>query len=89
MRLLAPYPNPGRPRVTLPFALGPGQPATVTVYDLAGREVVTLLRRELGGTGSLEWAGTDAHGHAVASAVYLVRLATARGTGARAVTLLR
>jgi hypothetical protein len=84
-------PNPFNPRTTLRFELS--QPARVdlTVYDLAGRRVKTLLESEPSQAGTFEmvWNGTDDLGLRVASGVYLVRMRAGAFEAIRRVTLLK
>lgn len=70
------YPNPFNPTTNIRFQLSEPSNVTVTVYDVTGREVKNLIMgRELGaGAHSAEWDGTDIHGRAVVSGVYLYRV---------------
>lgn len=49
LRLLSPYPNPSRGRVTVPIELGKGADVEVQVVDVLGREVALLHKGPLGG----------------------------------------
>lgn len=64
------YPNPFNPRTTISFQLTAVSQTTLTIYDLLGREVATLVRDKLApGTYRREW---DATGYP--SGVYFYRL---------------
>ena len=71
------WPNPASSSTTIRYAVPGGQPATLDVYDVAGR-LVRRLRHEAGGNGTLEavWDARDDRGSRVASGTYLLRLQT-------------
>ena len=75
VRLHAPAPNPANPGTTVRFALPAPAAVTLTVHDLAGRRVATLVagHREAG-SHAVAWDGRDGAGRAMPSGVYLVRL---------------
>lgn len=67
--------NPFRERAELEFALPSAGPARLTVFDVAGRRVRTLVNEGAGaGTHVVVWDGTDETGRAAASGSYFVRL---------------
>lgn len=82
-------PNPCRDRTTLSYRLDAPGPARLTVHDLQGRTLATLLdeRRERG-EHTLTWTGRDAAGRRLPAGVYLFRLASARGARAQAPLVL-
>ena len=50
-------------------------PVEITIYDVAGREVRTLVGEKLqAGDGVAVWDGLDGRGEKVASGVYFARL---------------
>jgi hypothetical protein len=64
------YPNPGRESTTLEFSLASAMHVTLVVYDVAGREVATIVDQYMaGGVHSVAW---DARG--MRSGLYLGRL---------------
>lgn len=73
-RLLAPWPNPFNPAVTIPFETARRGPVELRVYDVGGR-LVRALREEPLGPGRHEavWDGRDGSGAPVASGVYFCR----------------
>jgi hypothetical protein len=94
LALAPPAPNPSGGPVALAFDLPASAVVTLTVYDVAGRQVRELLRGELpAGHRSLSWDGRDDGGMSVAAGVYYARLAVdapARSAPAvRKITLLR
>lgn len=70
-------PNPFNPSTTIRFHLPEAGRVELTVLDLRGRRVRSLVEGELdAGLHTLEWAGRDDRGRAVASGVYFLRLVT-------------
>jgi hypothetical protein len=68
-------PNPCNPQTVIAFSLARPQAIHVGIYDLAARQVATLVEGVLGaGEQTIGWNGQDDHGLPVASGVYLVRL---------------
>ncbi len=69
------YPNPFNPRTTVKYALKDDVHATMKVYDLLGREVLTLVDAyQPAAYYSVVWNGRDAAGRQVASGIYFARL---------------
>jgi flagellar hook assembly protein FlgD len=68
-------PNPFNPSTTFSFELAARGPVRLTVHDLTGRLVATLVD-EIRNAGRHEalWNGRDAHQRAVASGVYVYRI---------------
>jgi len=68
--LLPNYPNPFNPWTTIPFTLVDAAQASVTVYNLRGEVVSTLISGRLGaGYHETRWNASD-----VSSGVYLIKL---------------
>jgi serine protease AprX len=90
-RLILARPNPSSRGASLEFTLVTGGRTTVTLYDVSGRVVRTLLDRPLpAGPHSLEWDGRDDAESVVASGVYFARLRAPDGVRATAkVTVVR
>ncbi|MFH1841724.1 MAG: FlgD immunoglobulin-like domain containing protein, partial [bacterium] len=75
LRLAGNFPNPFNPSTTIRFALPAAGPVRVTVYDLAGGRVRTLLRATRpAGDNTVVWNGRDDAGRPVASGAYYARL---------------
>ena len=71
------YPNPFNPSTTISFDLPKREAVKLTVFDITGRVVRTLLDKQLAaGTHHVTWDGKNEAGHPVASGVYLFRLST-------------
>jgi hypothetical protein len=82
-------PSPGRPPFAVRFGLPSAGPATVEVYDLAGRRVTTLATGVFGaGRHELAWSGEDASGAPARDGVYFVRMRAAGREVIRRVALI-
>ena len=70
------YPNPFNPTTAISYTVpAPGAEVRLTIYDLAGREVRTLVAgAEQGGEHVAVWHGRDDAGRVVGSGVYFYRL---------------
>ena len=69
------YPNPFNAGVTIPFELAYQARATLSVYDVLGRNIATLVDQVLvGGSHSAAWDGRDKWGQPAASGAYFFRL---------------
>ena len=65
------FPNPFNPSTTIRYSLPRESRVTITVYDVAGRELSRILERTQGaGEHSVTWNATDSKGAAVPSGVY-------------------
>lgn len=71
------YPNPFNPQTTIAFSLAAAGPARLSIYDVAGRRVQTLVAGVLpAGSQTVEWDGSDTTGRSAASGTYIYRLET-------------
>lgn len=70
------YPNPFLSFTTIAYTIEQAGPVSVTIYDILGREVRTLLTNvELPpGSYTLPWDGSDASGTPVAAGTYFYQL---------------
>lgn len=67
------YPNPFNPQTTIKFDITKTSSATLKVYDILGKEITTLLEKELSpGSYSLSWEAKDSNGNLLPSGVYLI-----------------
>lgn len=72
-------PNPFNPSTTIAYDLPEATDVTLTVYNLSGQKVATLVTgKQKAGHYEVEWDGQDESGQAVASGVYLYRLETGK-----------
>ena len=70
------YPNPFNPTTTIQYRLGETAAVTLTIFDVSGRRVRTLLSGQVQGAGDhrVLWDGRSDGGVSVASGTYLYRL---------------
>jgi WD40 repeat protein len=69
------YPNPFNPETTISYVLPEVTDIHVTLYDLAGRTIRTLIRGpQRPGHHEVVWDGCDAEGRDMASGIYFYRL---------------
>jgi hypothetical protein len=84
------FPNPFNPHVTIPFVLPADGVVDLSIYDVGGRLVRTLVEgQQSAGKQSVAWLGVDAAGRPVSSGVYFVRLKTDAETLVRPLVLTR
>ncbi len=84
------YPNPFNPSTTISFELQHSQHVRLEIFDLLGRNTVTLLDETVAaGPHQLEWRGRDRNGRRVASGIYFYRLTTDQGSTARKMVLVK
>jgi len=83
-------PNPFNPSTSITFSLPEAGPATISVYDLRGRRIATLLDSYMrAGKHSIIWNGKDSAGDDSASGVYILLLESGGKQHTRKVTLLK
>jgi 1,4-alpha-glucan branching enzyme len=83
-------PSPARGSATVSLTLAREARASVTVHDVTGRRVATLLEGPLGpGSHTLRWNGALDDGSPAAAGVYVLRASAGGATLARRFALLR
>jgi hypothetical protein len=83
-------PNPFNPKTQIAFSLPESADVTLSVYDVAGRRVATLVDRNLpAGPYAVEWNGCSDNGEKVASGVYFYRLTAGEKETSRKMVLLK
>ena len=69
------YPNPFNPRTTITFHLPKSVQTIISIYNMMGKKIRTLLDRKMtAGSHSIVWNGKDNQGHLVGSGVYLLHM---------------
>ncbi len=69
------YPNPFNPATTIHYALPELSNVKITIYDIMGHEVITLINGfENTGFKEIVWEGINTSGHPVPSGMYFYRL---------------
>jgi C1A family cysteine protease len=75
VRLAQNYPNPFNPGTTIRYELPGACHVSISVYDVAGRLIRTLIDTEKGaGIHNVFWDGADSNGSPAASGIYFYRL---------------
>ncbi|MFQ5630318.1 MAG: DUF5666 domain-containing protein, partial [bacterium] len=88
--LLQNYPNPFNPSTVIRFSLTHNSQARLTVYDILGRRIRTLLDGvRTAGAHELIWDSRDDFGNLVASGIYFYRLEANGLSKTRKLTLAR
>ncbi len=73
--LLQNYPNPFNPATTIVYTLPEASQVVLSIYDVLGREIKTLVNNTLpAGRYQVTWDGTDQGGRPVSSGIYIYRL---------------
>ncbi len=84
------YPNPFNPTTNVEFRISEFGFVKLTIYDLLGRKMKTLVSELLTpGEYEVQWDGTDDAGQPVTTGVYLYRLTAGNQTVVRKMLLLR
>lgn len=84
------YPNPFNPRTTISFVIPASGKATLVVYDVAGRQVRTLINGVVeAGIRNIEWDGRDDVGRDVGSGSYVARIVFGAETRSAVMQLVR
>jgi lysophospholipase L1-like esterase len=84
------YPNPFNPMTKIRFDLGGYAHVQLSIYDIAGRRVRTLVNRHMpAGIYTEIWDGRDAKGETIASGVYFYRLKAGKKVFTRKAVFLK
>ena len=69
------YPNPFNPVTTLRYQLPEANMVTVTIYDMVGKEVKTLIHQQQNqGLHTIQWNATNNLGNTVSAGIYLYQV---------------
>ena len=69
------FPNPFNPMTTLRYELPEQTFVNITIYDMLGKKVKTLVNQTQGaGTKTLKWNATNNYGKSVSAGMYLITL---------------
>ncbi len=84
------YPNPFRDETTIAYTLKEEQEVTVTVYNVLGQTVRTLVEEEKdAGRHRVRWTGDNRYGDPVGSGVYFYRIDAGDFTATRKMMVVR
>ncbi len=87
---LSNYPNPFNPETTISFNNPQNGKVSLTIYNIKGQLVNTLLDEEISaGPHSLVWHGKDNSGKSVASGIYFTRIKTDKSTQIKKMILMK
>jgi len=90
VRLAGNAPNPFRGQTTVEFALPERSRVTMSIYDMMGRKVATLVDGvRSGGPHSVSWNGQSDGGQSLASGVYLLRMQADGQSETQRLTIVR
>ncbi len=88
--LLPNYPNPFNARTIISFNISTEQTVTISIYDLLGRRVSTLLSQKMpSGTHRVSWNGKNDNGEELSSGVYIYQLQSQSGTKQRKMLMVK
>jgi hypothetical protein len=88
--LLQNSPNPFNPRTEINFDLPRDENVNISVYDVKGRLVRTLLSEPMTyGSHKVVWEGEDNHGNRVATGVYYYRIVAGSFTATKSMVLVK
>jgi hypothetical protein len=69
------FPNPFNPSTTIKYGVPSTGDVDLTIYNLKGQAVRTLVKEnKSGGTYNVIWSGDDNHGSRVSSGIYIIKL---------------
>jgi hypothetical protein len=89
-QLLGAAPNPFNPETTIRFAVGQAGQVKVTVYDMTGRWLRTLVDRYTEPENlKVRWDGKDEAGRRLPSGPYIIRLETVDRIDSQKLTMLK
>jgi len=84
------YPNPFNPSTNIEYTIPEKGFVQLTIYDVSGREVKTLVAMEQNaGAYRMTWDASDARGVKVASGVYFYRMTAGSFTQIKKMLLLK
>jgi hypothetical protein len=84
------YPNPFNPATHINYAIGSRSHVDITVYNVLGQKITTLVSEEKSpGEHSVRWGGTDDDGNMVKSGIYFYRIKAAGFTDVKKMIFLR
>ena len=84
------YPNPFNPVTTLRYDLPENSLVNITIYDMLGREVKTLINQtQDAGYKSVIWDATNDYGKPVSAGIYLYQIQAGEYISTKKMVLLK
>lgn len=88
--LLQNYPNPFNPTTQIAFSLAERRHVNITVYNMLGQEVKTLVNESMAaGHHIVEWDGVNADGLQAATGVYFYRITSGEFNSTKKMVLIK
>ena len=88
--LLHNYPNPFNPVTILRYELPENSLVTITIYDMLGRQVKTLINQtQDAGYRSVQWNATNDYGKSVSAGIYLYQIQAGEYISTKKMVLLK
>ena len=89
-KLMQNYPNPFNPTTEIAFNIPQNSFVTVSVYNMLGQHVKTLVEKEFSaGVHLVSWDATNAYDKKVASGIYFYKMETAEFTDMKKMILIK
>ena len=89
-RLNQNHPNPFNPETTISFSIESRENVNLSIFNLKGQKVKTLLKKELiSGQHSKVWTGDNDNGIQVASGIYFYKLTIGEHTQTKKMIMLK
>ena len=90
LELFQNYPNPFNPQTTIRYNLPQGSQVRLTIYNIAGQKVKTLVEEhQTAGHNAVRWNGTDDNGSEVTSGIYFYRIQAGEFTQTKKMVILK
>jgi hypothetical protein len=84
------YPNPFNPVTTLRYGLPENSLVNITVYNLLGKQIKTLINKtQDAGYKSITWDATNDYGKPVSAGIYLYRIQAGKYISTKKIVLLK
>jgi hypothetical protein len=84
------YPNPFNPVTTLRYDLPENDHVNITIYDMLGRQVKTLMdQTQDAGYKSVIWDATNDYGKPVSAGIYLYQIQAGENISTKKMVLLK
>jgi hypothetical protein len=84
------YPNPFNPSTTISFSLAERTNVSITIFDMGGRIVNTLVNGQKGaGAHNVTWQAVDSSGESLPTGVYFYTMKTANFTSTKTMTIIK
>ncbi|NQT27228.1 T9SS type A sorting domain-containing protein [candidate division KSB1 bacterium] len=85
------YPNPFNPTTLIEYQLAKSQKVTIRIYNVLGKEIVTLIHDQAMDAGSHRavWNGTDHSGQMVGAGVYIYEIQAGAFTDSKKMLFLK